>query len=1014
MVLTCPHCHRSLSSVSTDGPPQFCMFCGRKLTGSSATSAGARTQTFAPGADALSGVPEEGDAFVAPEPALKEVGGYRLGKLLGSGGMGSVYEAEAVGTGRRVAVKLLSSRLAASPSSVERFRQEGRLASQLAHPRCVFVLAADTEHGRPYIVMELMPGGTLKDLVDQVGPLKGHDAISRTLDVIDGLMEAHRVGVIHRDVKPSNCFLTADDRVKVGDFGLSKSLAGSGSNHLTQTGAFLGTVLFASPEQIRGEPLDYSSDVYSVAATLYFLLSGQAPFHHENAATALAKALSDPAPRIRATRPDVPEQLEWIVLRGLERDHTRRWQTLEDMREALADLLPERQRPPRPRALVGAYVLDRILLAFIVFPAEVIRIWATEAGAAKIDVLELRWLAVSITLLYFALFEGLVGATPGKMLFGLRVSKVGGTGPPGVPRAFARTFVLHAILACFFLVPDWVSTLIGTRGGGAVRGVMFGIGALALSVQLRKGLGFRGLHDFASGCRVTQTPLRARKLRLPVPQPTPLETPLPPPPEPLPEAVGGYVVRGRLSADPDGTQVWIAEDRALGRKVLLWLRPWGTGAPGAEPARPTRLRRLGAGSVGWGDAAYDWTAYAAPLGGPLIEAVRPGAPLPWADARFLLEQLVEEFRAAEADGSVPPRLALDHVWVEPTGRVQVLDFPLCATRAEPGPPLQVLREAAALVLEGLPRGTAAPVAAPLPPHAAPVLNRLFTTDPALPEFQKELADTHAHKPEVTPAMRAAHLGIQAPLLAAPLGAMFVFAFVVSMMTTWLAASYVEIAERAAAGFTDPAARSALAAGDADVRTTLNSPQARARIAEVLEHARADVRTRRAGLFAPQRNMLEQGEEAVPGHGVTEEGRDAAARALLAWVGSTDAGAGSPWGGLGPLLVLFAAVPLGMVVLAAVLRGGASMMLAGMAIVRADGRPARRWQCALRSAVVWLPLSALLCGCAAAQIYVPGRPYLAAALWLVAVVLLPVYGVIALRDPSRPPQDRIAGTYLVPV
>ncbi|HEY1191127.1 MAG TPA: protein kinase, partial [Gemmata sp.] len=574
MVLTCPHCHRSLSSASADGPPQFCMFCGHKLTNSSTLPpAGARTQTFAPGADVgLSGESDEGEGPLAPEPALKEIGGYRLGKLLGAGGMGSVYEAEAIGSGRRVAVKLLSSRLASNPASVERFRQEGRLASQLAHPRCVFVLAADTEHGRPYIVMELMPGQTLKDLVDQNGPLSPHDAVARTLDIIDGLSEAHRVGMIHRDVKPSNCFLTADDRVKVGDFGLSKSLAGAGTNHLTQTGAFLGTVLFASPEQIRGESLDYGSDVYSVAATLHFLLSGQAPFHHDNAATALARAISDPAPRIRATRKDVPEQLERIILKGLERDRSRRWQTLDDMREALADLLPERQRPGRPRALVGAYLLDRIALAFLVFPAELVRMWAVDSGG-KIDVFELRWLAVSITLAYFALFEGLLGATPGKMLFGLRVSRVGETGPPGVPRAFVRTFVLHAVLACFFLVPDWIIRLAGWNGGGLVRGMMFGVGALALSVQLRKGLGFRGLHDFASGCRVTQTPLRARKLRLPVPQPTPLETLLPPPPEPLPEVVGGYVVRGRLAADPTGEQVWLAEDRALGRRVLLWLRP---------------------------------------------------------------------------------------------------------------------------------------------------------------------------------------------------------------------------------------------------------------------------------------------------------------------------------------------------------------------------------------------------------------------------------------------------------
>src|SRR5262249_34153618 len=150
---------------------------------------------------------------------------------------------------------------ATSREAVERFRQEGRLASMVAHPRCVFVYAADEDAGRPYIVMELMPGDTLHDYLEKRGPLPPHEAVAKILDVIDGLLEAHQLGVVHRDVKPSNCFLEADGRVKIGDFGLSKSLV-SGSN-LTRTGAFLGTPLFASPEQVRGEPVDPQSDVYS-------------------------------------------------------------------------------------------------------------------------------------------------------------------------------------------------------------------------------------------------------------------------------------------------------------------------------------------------------------------------------------------------------------------------------------------------------------------------------------------------------------------------------------------------------------------------------------------------------------------------------------------------------------------------------------------------------------------------------------------------------------------------------
>src|SRR5262249_41693690 len=164
-----------------------------------------------------------------------------------------------------------------------------------------------------------------RDLVDQTGPLLPERAILYVLDVIDGLAEAHRLGVLHRDVKPSNCFLTADDRVKVGDFGLSKSLGGAAADrHPTQTGAFLGTVLFASPEQIRGDALDYTSDVYSVCATLYFLLCGQAPYHHESVTAALARVITEAPPPICKQRPEVSPALERVVMRGLERDRDRR------------------------------------------------------------------------------------------------------------------------------------------------------------------------------------------------------------------------------------------------------------------------------------------------------------------------------------------------------------------------------------------------------------------------------------------------------------------------------------------------------------------------------------------------------------------------------------------------------------------------------------------------------------------------------------------------------------------
>ena len=201
-----------------------------------------------------------GEAAQAGSDLPPEIRGYRLLGLLGSGGMGAVYQAEDLSSGRRVALKLIGSEFTSSTSAVERFRQEGRLASLIAHPRCVFVLAADEDAGRPYIVMELMPGSTLQELVEKQGSLPQTEAVAKTLDVIEGLQEAHRLGVIHRDVKPSNCFVLDDGRVKIGDFGLAKSLIHTGS--LTRTGTFLGTLLYAPPEQIKGETIDVRTDVY--------------------------------------------------------------------------------------------------------------------------------------------------------------------------------------------------------------------------------------------------------------------------------------------------------------------------------------------------------------------------------------------------------------------------------------------------------------------------------------------------------------------------------------------------------------------------------------------------------------------------------------------------------------------------------------------------------------------------------------------------------------------------------
>jgi hypothetical protein len=1003
------------------------MYCGQKLRDTPLPPPPVAETIAFSGAE--SGVADADDEVsIAPEPAPKTIGGYRLLRLLGSGGMGTVYEAEAPGSHQRVAVKLLSSKLASNPTSVERFRQEGRLASQVAHPRCVFVLSADTDAGRPYIVMELMPGETLKDAVDKRGPLPPEQAIAYMLDVIDGLAEAHRVGMIHRDMKPSNCFLTADGRVKVGDFGLSKSLVGSRDHHLTQSGAFLGTVLFASPEQIRGEPLDYSSDVYSVCATLYYLLCGQAPFHHESVTAVLAKAISEDPEPVSKRRPDVARGLDAVVMKGLERDREDRWQSLDDLRDALVALLPSRQHPARPRALISAYVLDRIVLTFLIVPLELVRHWVTDAGDERIDAFEIGWLPGLLLCLYFAIGEGVFGATPGKWLLGLRVSRLGQTGPPGVWRALVRALVFHGLLVLgMFRLPEECVRWFGPAAGGVIGGFIFLTSAAALLAQVRKRWGYRGVHDLASECHVTQKPLPARKLRLPVKHATPLSTLLPAPTEPLPEMLAGYAVRGRIAVDPAGEQVWVGEDRALARMVLIWLKPVLTpakpeteseGVPLPEAPRPTRLRRLGGGSLKWSSTEFTWTAFAAPLGGPLLDAIDPRNPLPWADTRHLLDQLAEEFRAAETDGTTLPRVGLDQVWVEPTGRVQVVECSLCAGKVQPAAtPLVLLREVASLALEGRTRSHAGPVVAPIPAHAVPVLNRLFTDGGyhTLAEFQKELGETHAHRPEVTPAVRAAQLGIQGAVLALPLAAMFLLAAGLAPYLTLMGNTRADQAQAALDALRE---KPAWLMSDGNLKDELAHPKLVERLERYRDAKRADAEYRRPLLLAPQRVFLEQSEKHLPDDPARVAGYPVQVREAIEWAGALDgtprAKSAGPWkSDAVNLFLIFLAIPVGMVILAAILRGGISMLLAGISLVRADGGRVTRRQCAFRAAAVWFPVFALLFSAAWLQTMYPERAYLAAGLWLLAVALLPVYVVIALRFPTRPPQDRVTGTYLVP-
>jgi uncharacterized RDD family membrane protein YckC len=506
MNLECPHCEQRL--VFSGKRPSFCAYCGKAIeqqTESTATL----------DAEAATLPPVPGSRPSPPPPEI--LGGYRLLKPLGEGGMGSVYEAEEISTGRHVALKMIATEHAAADDAVERFRREGRLASTVVDSRCVFILAADEEAGRPYIVMELMPGTTLKDLVDKQGPLPPADAISKILDVIDGLRAAHRLGVVHRDVKPSNCFLEEDGRVKIGDFGLSKSLVQEG--HLTRTGSFLGTPLFASPEQVRGETFDQQSDLYSVAATLYCLLTGRAPFQSTDAAVTLARIASDPAPPMRTLRPDLPQALDDVVLRGLERDRARRWPDLDEFRAALLPFLPGWQEAAGLGVRFGAFLIDYLLLMgiglVIALGMFVVLGEGMVAGKTTHTPMHMVFGLLSWVLL-FGVPESIWGCSLGKWALSLRVRNAARNRRAAPGRILVRTLCFYALANLGSLAAMPLLWGLDTMPSDVqlIRSMLFlalfypltalGIGMIFITMRSRNG--FRGLHEFVSGTRVVRLP----------------------------------------------------------------------------------------------------------------------------------------------------------------------------------------------------------------------------------------------------------------------------------------------------------------------------------------------------------------------------------------------------------------------------------------------------------------------------------------------------------------------------
>jgi serine/threonine-protein kinase len=249
------------------------------------------------------------------------VAGYRIDVVLGEGAMSTVYRATQLSLSRVVALKLLAEELSADPGFRQRFQREGQLQATLDHEHIVTVYEAGQTDDGLFLAMRLIDGPTLKDLILD-GDLSPGRSLRLLAQVAEALEEAHRAGLIHRDIKPQNILVGPDDHAYLADFGLIKSL--DDADPLTRTGQFIGTIDYVAPEQVQGEPASPASDSYALAAVLFECLTGQVPFVRQNEAATIHAHVMAPPPLVSQLRPDLPGELDEVIAVGMAKLPDRR------------------------------------------------------------------------------------------------------------------------------------------------------------------------------------------------------------------------------------------------------------------------------------------------------------------------------------------------------------------------------------------------------------------------------------------------------------------------------------------------------------------------------------------------------------------------------------------------------------------------------------------------------------------------------------------------------------------
>lgn len=327
--MKCPICHFN--------NPEGTSYCGKCGTKYGAAGPNAVTQTIVTPSAGLS-------------PGLVISGRYEIIEELGRGGMGIVYKAMDNKLKRTVALKFLPFEWTYDPQAKERFVREAQAAAALDHPNICTVHEIDETEGRMFISMAFVDGESLKSLLDR-GLMAVDEAVGFGLQIAEGLREAHKKGIIHRDIKCANIMVTENGQAKIMDFGLARV---KGGTLLTKEGMTLGTVAYMSPEQARGESVDHRSDIWSLGVVLHEMLSGQLPFRGDHDQTVIYAILKEPPRPISDLRPEIPASLEQIVGKALEKNPDERYQSVEDLiddlRSVSEGIEPEGIRARRRKA----------------------------------------------------------------------------------------------------------------------------------------------------------------------------------------------------------------------------------------------------------------------------------------------------------------------------------------------------------------------------------------------------------------------------------------------------------------------------------------------------------------------------------------------------------------------------------------------------------------------------------------------------------------------------------------